>query len=408
MLKDKKIILGITGSIAAYKAATLTRLLVKEGAYVKIIVTPLAKEFITPVTLATLSKNTVLCDFFHHSDGAWNSHVELGLWADLMLIAPATANSLAKMAHGICDNLLLTTYLSVRCPVMIAPAMDTDMFQHPATLKNINILKTWGNLFVESPAGELASGLHGKGRMEEPEKILSQVINFFKNKETLKGKKYLVTAGPTYENIDPVRFIGNYSSGKMGYAIAETLAEYGASVTLISGPVHIQAQHTNIKTIQVNTAEEMFNASVSNFKTFDGAILAAAVADFSPILKSSEKIKRNTSTMLLSAKKEKIHLELVPTKDIAATLGKQKTKKQITVGFALESNDEIKNARIKLIEKNFDFIVLNSLNDKGAGFNHDTNKISIINKNNKIETFELKSKIEVANDIVKKIISLYK
>ena len=278
-LKNKKIILGITGSIAAYKAAFLTRLLVKEGAQVKIILTPYAKEFITPVTLATLSKNTVLCDFFYHDDGAWNSHIELGLWADLFLIAPATANTMAKMANGVCDNLLLTTYLSIRCPVMIAPAMDCDMFQHPATLKNIQTLKSFGNVFVEPASGELASGLIGKGRMEEPEVIVKHVADFFSKTKKLSGKTFLVTAGPTYEHIDPVRFIGNHSSGKMGYAVAEKLAENGADVILVSGPSHLNVMHTAIKLYKVTTAQEMYDVCKKYFSKSDGAIMAAAVAD---------------------------------------------------------------------------------------------------------------------------------
>ncbi len=397
MLKNKKIILGITGSIAAYKAATLTRLLVKEGAEVKIVMTPAAKEFITPLTLAPLSKNPVLCDFFHPDNGEWNSHVDMGIWADLMLVAPATANTIAKMAHGICDNLLLTTYLSVRCPVMLAPAMDTDMFLHAATRNNIQELKTRNSIFINSPEGELASGLQGKGRMEEPENILKAVINFFLPKNILKGKSFIVTAGPTFENIDPVRFIGNYSSGKMGYAIAEALAEQGAAVSLISGPVNIQALHKNITVTKVMSAQEMCTNTINKFKNADGAVMAAAVADYTPTTKSSEKIKKQSET---------IHLDLIPTKDIASELGKLKNKNQILIGFALESSNEIANAKKKLISKNLDFIVLNSLNDKGAGFNYDTNRITIIDKNNKIEKYELKTKSDVAEDIVKKIVTL--
>lgn len=397
MLKNKKIILGVTGSIAAYKAAVLTRLLVKEGAEVKIIVTPSAKEFITPLTLSTLSRNPVLCDFFQQNSGEWNSHVDMGLWADLMLIAPASANTIAKMAHGICDNLLLTTYLSVRCPVMIAPAMDMDMFYHPATIKNIGELKNRNVVFINSPEGELASGLLGKGRMEEPEKITGAVIAFFNTRKILKGKTFVVTAGPTYENIDPVRFIGNHSSGKMGYAIAEELASQGAKVLLVTGPVNIQPYHENITVTKVVTAREMYEATLDKFKNADGAVMAAAVADFTPVTVSESKMKRQNG---------KILLELEPTSDIASELGKLKKKKQVLAGFALENNNEITNAGKKLISKNLDFIVLNSLNDNGAGFNHDTNKITIIDKSNKIEKFELKTKIEAAKDIVKKIVSL--
>lgn len=399
MLKGKKIILGITGSIAAYKAATLIRLLVKEGALVKVIVTPYAKEFITPVTLATLSKNTVLCDFFHHDDGAWNSHVELGLWADIMLIAPASANTIAKMATGVCDNLLLTTYLSMRCPVMIAPAMDCDMFQHPATVRNIETLKSFGNIFIEPASGELASGLQGKGRMEEPEIIVKQVEEFFKSRTILSGKKFLVTAGPTYEAIDPVRFIGNHSSGRMGYSIAETLAASGAKVTMISGPSPLKILHKNIEVIKVVSAEDMLKACVKHFKNVHAAVLSAAVADFTPATSSPEKIKKKGIPM---------NIALKPTADIAAMLGKLKTKNQLLVGFALETNDEINNAKKKLKEKNFDFIVLNSLNDEGAGFNCDTNKIIIIDRHNKIEKYGLKPKTEVARDIKNKIIHLLK
>ena len=397
MLKGKKIILGITGSIAAYKAASLVRLLVKQGAIVKVIMTPLAEEFITPVTMATLSQNTVLCDFFNHDNGEWNSHVDLGIWADLMLIAPITANTIAKMANGVCDNLLLTTYLSVRCPVIIAPAMDFDMFKHPATVKNINTLQSYGNIVIEPSEGELASGLQGKGRMEEPEIILKKVIDFFNSKKKLKSKKIIVTAGPTFEEIDPVRFIGNYSSGKMGYAIAEELADNGAEVILISGPVSLSPINKNITKVNVKSAQEMYDASIKHFYKADGAIMAAAVADFTPISSNDNKLKRG---------KDNLNIELKPTKDIARELGKIKKNNQFLVGFALETNNEIENAKQKIINKNLDFIVLNSLKDKGSGFQFDTNKITIIDKNNKIEKFELKLKINVAKDIVNKIIKL--
>lgn len=395
-LKDKKFILGITGSIAAYKAAILIRLLIKEGAQVKVIMTPLAKEFITPVTLATLSKNTVLSDFFKHDDGEWNSHVDLGIWADMMLIAPTTSNTMAKMANGICDNLLLTTYLSARCPVMHVPAMDMDMFRHPATIKNMETLRSYGNIFVEPSSGELASGLHGKGRMEDPEKIVEVIKNYFSKKKTLIGKNILVTAGPTIEKIDPVRYIGNSSSGKMGYAIAENLASKGAIVQLISGPVNIAApSNPNIILTKVSSAQEMYKATIKEYPNTNAAIFAAAVADYTPIVKHDKKLKKQNNNLTI---------ELKENPDIAAECGNIKKKNQINIGFALETNDEKFNAEKKLKSKNFDFIVLNSLNDTGAGFNHDTNKISIIDKNNNIDIFELKSKKDVAEDIVNKTI----
>jgi phosphopantothenoylcysteine decarboxylase/phosphopantothenate--cysteine ligase len=367
-------------------------LLIKQGAKVKVVMTPLAKEFITPVTMATLSQNTVLSDFFNYDDGAWNSHVDLGLWADLFLLAPASANTMAKMAHGICDNLLLTTYLSVRCPAMIAPAMDMDMFQHPATQANIEILKQRGNSFVEPETGELASGLIGKGRMEEPEKITEEVIRFFQSKKKLQGKQYLVTAGPTNEKIDPVRFIGNHSSGKMGYALAEELANQGAEVELVSGSVTMEPKHPNIHLHNVTTAAEMFELSKKLFPTCNGAIMAAAVADYTIENTANEKIKRQ--------KGQPITLTLTPTKDIAEHLGKIKKDSQVLVGFALETTNEEENALKKLRNKNLDFIVLNSLRDSGAGFNTDTNKISILDANGEKTTFPLKSKYEVAKDIV--------
>lgn len=391
LLKEKHIILGITGSIAAYKAATLTRLLIKEGAQVKIIVTPLAKEFITPVTLATLSKNTVLCDFFHHDDGAWNSHIELGLWADLMLVAPASANTLAKMAHGIADNLLLTTYLSVRCPVMAAPAMDTDMFQHTATQHNIELLKQRGVRFVEPPSGELASGLIGKGRMEEPEKIVEHVVHFFNRSHSFNGKNILITAGPTHEYIDPVRYIGNASSGKMGYSIAAAFASCGANVILISGPVSEQINHPNVTVIPVVSTQEMLQQCNKYFKKSDITILSAAVADFTPIEKESQKIKE---------KNKNISLELQATPDIAEHLGKIKTKKQRLIGFALESHDYIKNAETKLKKKNLDAIILNTITTRHNPMGNDNNHITIIDKQNKKTDFSLKTKKELAWDIL--------
>jgi phosphopantothenoylcysteine decarboxylase/phosphopantothenate--cysteine ligase len=398
-MQGKKIIMGITGSIAAYKAAILIRLLIKQGAEIKVIMTPLAKEFITPLTIATLSKNPILVDFYNPENGDWNSHVDLGLWADLYLIAPATANTIAKMANGIADNLLLTTYLSARCPVCIAPAMDMDMFQHPATQKNIEILKLRGNLFIEPASGELASGLSGKGRMEEPEAILEFVNCYFNKTDLLGGKTIIVTAGPTYEAIDPVRFIGNHSSGKMGFAIAEELASAGAKVLLISGPTNCVIRHKGIIKINVTSAEEMYQETIKVFPNSDGAVMAAAVADFTPEIKVDTKIKQKDKELII---------KLIPTKDIAASLGKIKTNNQILVGFALETHDEIENAKNKIIKKNLNFIVLNSLKDAGAGFRHETNKITIIDKNNIINNYELKTKIEVAKDIVNKMNEFFK
>lgn len=390
-LKGKHIILGVTGSIAAYKAAILIRLLVKEGAEVKVIMTPLAKEFITPLTLATLSKNPILVDFFNPENGDWNSHVDLGIWADLYLIAPASANTIAKMANGVADNLLLTTYLSAKCPVMVAPAMDLDMYKHPATQKNIEVLKGYGNTIIEAATGELASGLTGKGRMEEPETILTSVINFFNNGKRLNGVKALVTSGPTFEPIDPVRFIGNYSTGKMGTEIAESLALQGALVTFITGPAKVYPSHSNITIVSIGTADEMYKSCVAHFPSADIAIMAAAVADYTPATVSKSKIKRTEGDLSISLK---------PTKDIAAALGKSKKKNQLLVGFALETDKEVENAKKKLNTKNLDLIVLNSLNDKGAGFGYDTNKVTIIDKEGTKVSLKLKSKTEVANDIV--------
>ena len=395
-LKGKNIILGITGSIAAYKAAILLRLLVKEGAHVQVVITPAGKEFITPVTLSALSGKPVVSEFFSANDGTWHSHVDLGLWADAMIIAPATASTLGKMANGVADNMLVTTYMSMKCPVFIAPAMDLDMFAHPATQKNISTLKEFGNIIIEPGEGILASGLEGKGRMEEPEKIVEIIAGFFNRKKKLLNKTFLVTAGPTYEKIDPVRFLGNYSSGKMGYAIADALADEGANVILISGPVSISIQKENIKVISVESAEEMYAESLANFPLCDGAVMCAAVADFTPVLREKQKVKCGN---------ENRSLELKPTKDIAAVLGMLKTNNQILVGFALETNDEIQNARQKLQKKNLDFIVLNSLNEQGAGFQTDTNKVTIIDRYNNVQLFELKSKKEVARDIVGKIVA---
>lgn len=390
-LKDKHIVLGITGSIAAYKAASLARLLIKAGAEVQIVITPAGKEFITPVTLSALTGKPVVSEFFTANDGTWHSHVDLGQWADLMLIAPATASTLGKMANGVADNMLITTYMSMKAPVMIAPAMDLDMFAHPATTRNLEILRSYGNIIIEPAAGELASHLIGKGRMEEPEKILSAVEDFFNQQETLSKKKILITAGPTYEKIDPVRFIGNYSSGKMGFALAEECARRGAEVVLVAGPVSLKVNHPNIKRIDVESAEEMYNASVKEFPGMDAAILCAAVADFRPSEQYSQKVKRGEDLLTIS---------LVPNKDIAASLGKMKKANQLLIGFALETNDEETNALKKMAKKNLDYIVLNSLNDAGAGFKYDTNKVAILKKNGERKDFGLKSKNEVASDII--------
>jgi len=394
-LSGKHIVLGLTGSIAAYKAAYLLRGLVKEGAEVQVVMTPAAKEFITPVTMSALSGKPVASEFFSANDGTWYSHVDMGQWADLMLIAPATAASMGKMAHGICDNLLITTYLSAKCQVMIAPAMDLDMFRHPANIANMEILRSFGNLIIEPGEGELASGLHGKGRMEEPEAIVEEVVRFFNQKKKLLNKHFLITAGPTYEKIDPVRFIGNYSSGKMGYAIANKLAESGAKVTIVSGPVQIKITHPEITVISVESAEQMKQECLRVFPEVDGAVMCAAVADFTPENYSPTKVKRG---------KDDLMIKLKPTTDIAGSLGGLKTARQLLVGFALETNDELENAYAKLAKKNLDFIVLNSMNDKGAGFGVDTNKITMIDKDNNQTFFELKSKTEVASDIVDRII----
>lgn len=395
-LSGKHIVLGVTGSIAAYKAAYLLRGLVKEGAEVQVVMTPSAKEFITSVTMSALSGKPVISEFFSTGDGSWNSHVDLGQWADLMLIAPVTAATMGKMAHAVCDNMLITTYLSAKCPVMIAPAMDLDMYRHPANLRNIELLRSDGNLIIEPGEGALASGLHGKGRMEEPDVIIEEVIKFFHQKKKLLNKHFLVTAGPTYEKIDPVRFIGNYSSGKMGYAIADELVRTGAMVTIVSGPVEIKNINPQIKVIAVESAHEMHEACMQLFPQTDGAVMCAAVADFTPVQVAGSKIKRE---------KDDLTIQLKPTRDIAGDLGQLKSEKQLLVGFALETNDELSNAFAKLTRKNLDLIVLNSLNDRGAGFGVDTNKITLIGKNNNPAYFELKSKAEVAADIVTAMIS---
>lgn len=390
MLKGKKIVLGVTGSIAAYKAAILVRLLVKEGAEVQVVMTPSSREFITPLTLSTLSGRPVLCDFFNSNSGEWNSHVELGLWADAMIVAPATASTLGKMASGIADNMLVTTYLSMKAPVFIAPAMDLDMFAHPSTQHNLKVLEGYGNHIIEPGTGELASHLCGKGRMEEPEKIVEALKAFFFGSALLKGRRVLITAGPTYEKIDPVRFIGNYSSGKMGFALAAECAARGADVVLVSGPVSLPTPNGSVERVNVESAAEMYDAAVKAFPACDAAILCAAVADYRPAACADKKIKRTGEGMVI---------ELEPNKDIAAELGKVKREEQRLVGFALETNDGEVNAREKLAKKNLDFIVLNSLADKGAGFAYDTNKVTIIDKEGATE-YPLKSKNDVARDIV--------
>ncbi len=397
VLKGKKVLLGITGGIAAFKTASLVRLFVKAGAEVKVVMTPAAKDFITPLTLSTLSKNEVYSSFTDEDDenAGWNNHVELGLWADFMLLAPATASTLSKMASGNSDNFLLATYLSAKCPVFFAPAMDLDMYKHPSTRNSFNTLQEYGNIMIPAGEGELASGLHGEGRMAEPEDIILFIESYFTEDLPLKGKKFLITAGPTYEAIDPVRFIGNHSSGKMGFEIAKAAAESGAEVILISGPTHLTLDDKRVELIRVTSTREMYEAAISNFDDADVFIAAAAVADYKPKHIAGEKIKKQSDSMMI---------ELTRTEDILASLGSRKTHQKL-IGFALETNDEEENARKKLKKKNLDFIVLNSLNDKGAGFKSDTNKISIIYPEKKIE-FDLKSKQEVAVDIIKEIVDL--
>lgn len=397
-LHGKHIVLGITGSIAAYKACSLIRLFIKAGAEVQVVITPAGKEFITPVTLSALTSKPVISEFFAQRDGSWHSHVDLGLWADAMVIAPATASTLGKMAHGIADNMLITTYLSMKAPVFVAPAMDLDMFRHKATQQNLATLRSYGNHIIEATEGELASHLVGKGRMEEPENIFHVLENFFaeaKRPLPLAGKRILITAGPTHEKIDAVRFIGNYSSGKMGFALAEVCAQQGAEVELIAGPVALSTQHERIHRHNVVSASEMHEATTRLFPKADAAILCAAVADFTPAQTAETKIKREGSGGL--------HLDLVPTQDIAACLGQMKRKDQCLVGFALETNNEREHALGKLQRKNLDFIVLNSLRDAGAGFAHDTNKITILTTEGEEKPFPLKSKLEVAEDIVKEM-----
>lgn len=398
MLKGKHIILGITGGIAAYKSASLLRLFVKAGAEVQVIMTPSAKEFITPVTMSALSGRPVISEFFTANTGQWNSHVDLGLWADAMVIAPATASSIAKMANGVADNMLITTYLSAKSPVFVAPAMDLDMMAHPSTVRNISLLESYGNHIIQPAEGELASHLIGKGRMEEPEKIFAVMEQFFAQGESLKGKRIMITAGPTYERIDPVRFIGNYSSGKMGYAIADEAARRGAEVTIVSGPVAITPKNHAIKVIRIESAREMEAECQRLFPETDIAIMAAAVADYAPANIATSKIKRE---------KDQIpDIKLVKNPDIAATLGTQKQPGQILVGFALETDNEQSNAIDKMKRKNLDLIVLNSLRDKGAGFGTDTNKISVFKHNGERKDYPLKSKTAVASDILDEITAI--
>jgi phosphopantothenoylcysteine decarboxylase/phosphopantothenate--cysteine ligase len=396
MLNNKNIILGVCGSIAAYKSALLVRLLVKAGANVKVILTADASNFITPLTLATLSKNPVYTQYFEAETGVWSNHVELGLWADYMIIAPASANTLGKMANGLCDNLLSAVYLSAKCPVLFAPAMDLDMWKHESTQDNITKLQSFGNVMIAPGSGELASGLHGEGRMAEPEDILAFLEAQIRKGLPLLGKKVMVTAGPTYEAIDPVRFIGNHSSGKMGFAIAEELYQLGAEVTLIAGPTS-QKNNTNIKRIDVVSAQQMLDACLDHFNKSNITVMSAAVADYTPVEVAEQKIKK---------KEDHFNIELKKTTDILATLGKQKADGQILVGFALETIDEENYAKEKLKKKNLDLIVLNSLNDKGAGFKTETNKITIFNKDLSKTAFETKSKTEVAKDICAEILKL--
>lgn len=397
MLKGKKIVLGITGSIAAYKACLIIRALIKQGAEVQTVITPAGKEFITPITLSALTHKPVISDFFSQRDGTWNSHVDIGLWADAMLIAPCTASTIGKMANGIADNMLITTYLSMKAPVFIAPAMDLDMFAHPSTQQNIKRLQSYGNIIIEPQSGFLASGLEGKGRMEEPDEIVRFIDEFFdENKDALKGKKIMITAGPTYEKIDPVRFIGNYSSGKMGFALAEECCRRGAEVTLISGPVSLECSK-KIKRINVESCSEMYNAAIAEFKNSNAAILCAAVADFRPECIAENKIKRE---------KDNLYIQLCPTNDIAAELGRMKSNNQILVGFALETNNEEMNAKSKLERKNLDFIVLNSTRNEGTTFRSNDNQIEIIT-NDTVKKFDKKNKKYVAVDIINELTKLF-
>ena len=399
VLSGKKVVLGISGGIAAYKTASLVRLFIKAGAQVQVIMTPASKDFVTPLTLSTLSKNPVHSTFYNEEeDGAqWNNHVDLALWADFMLIAPATANTLSKMVNGNCDNLLIATYLSAKCPIYFAPAMDLDMYKHPSTIASFKALKAFGNTIIPAENGELASGLSGEGRMAEPENIIAFLEADLESKLPLKGKKILITAGPTYEAIDPVRFIGNHSSGKMGFDIAESAASFGAEVVLVSGPTHCKIKNTNIKLISVVSAQQMFDACHLYFNEVDVAIAAAAVADYRPKVVAQQKIKKSEANFTI---------ELEKTKDILESLGKIK-KNQFLIGFALETENEIENAKAKIQKKNLDLIVLNSMNDEGAGFGKSTNKVTFIDKHSTVESMQLKSKEEVAADIINKIIVHY-
>lgn len=392
VLKGKKILLGVSGGIAAYKTATLVRLFVKAGAHVQVVMSPAAKEFVTPLTLATLSKNPVYSEFVEPDDttGVWNNHVELALWADLMLIAPATANTLSKMANGVCDNLLLACYLSAKCPVIFAPAMDLDMYKHPTTIQNFQKLHHFGNIIIPAEKGELASGLSGEGRMAEPENILAFVSAYWEQKLPLRGKKILITAGPTYEAIDPVRYIGNHASGKMGFDIAREAAQQGATVFLVSGPSKFEIHHDGVQQVKVTSSDEMFEACHQFYEDVDVVIAAAAVADYKPKHLANQKIKK---------KDEEFSIELVKTKDILKSLGAKK-KHQYLIGFALETENEIEHAKNKIKSKNLDLIVLNSLNDEGAGFGHDTNKVTFIDHHFNITPMDLKPKTEVAQDII--------
>ena len=396
MLKGKKIVLGITGSIAAYKACLIIRGLIKKGAEVQTVITPAGKEFITPITLSALTHKPVISEFFSQRDGTWNSHVDIGLWADAMVIAPCTASTIGKMANGIADNMLITTYLSMKAPVFVAPAMDIDMYAHPSTQQNLERLRSYGNIIIEPQSGFLASGLEGKGRMEEPETIVKTLDDFFYEKKSqLNGKRIMITAGPTYEKIDPVRFIGNYSSGKMGFAMAEECARRGAEVILISGPTSLECSKT-IRRINVECCEEMYKAATDEFTTCDAAILCAAVADFKPVNAAEKKIKRE---------KDDLIIKLSPTQDIAKELGLKKRDNQKLIGFALETDNEETNAKAKLKKKNFDFIVLNSTRNKGTTFRTDDNQIKIITST-EVKEFEKKNKAEVARDIIDELVTL--
>ena len=399
VLSGKKIVLGISGGIAAYKTATLVRLFIKAGAHVQVIMTPASKDFVTPLTLSTLSKNPVHSTFYNEDDenAQWNNHVELGLWADFMLIAPATANTLSKMANGNCDNLLIATYLSAKCPVYFAPAMDLDMYKHLSTLASFQALKQFGNIMIPAESGELASGLSGEGRMAEPENIVAFIEKDIESKLPLKGKKILITAGPTYEAIDPVRFIGNHSTGKMGFDIAESAANNGAEVILVSGPTHLSSKNSSVKVVRVTSSQEMHEACHTYYESVDIAVCAAAVADYKPKNIATQKIKKSEAAFTI---------ELEKTKDILASLGQIK-KNQYLIGFALETENEIENAIAKIQKKNLDLIVLNSLQDEGAGFGKPTNKVTFISKDLSIEPMPLKSKEEVATDIINKVIKYY-